>query len=609
MKRLLLLTFFFCKISSNLLYAQLVNSWDELAIELSDLTNLIDSRSGACTYTDLYQNCLKIISDELKKLKTPMNLSIDEDGRIQPSEKNIEIDKIVSELKSKKLNAEINHYEPSLNYLLNQTEQSERGQLYRRIVNAYLKINYDGFSSIQSLSEVKGIEITEANYHKYAVAGLKLIEIVQSANENKEIWVTEDHSKSGAIFRGDKILKIEDRDVFSLEQAQALLKHYPAPKIELLRGEEKITITLEKHVTLFTPITQKILQIDALTIGYIKIHSFSSKETCSEFVGKLNQANFDRLIIDLRGNGGGSLAQVNCITEYLDKDLNEEIKIQQVLYRPELNPNSDFSSELVYSLKSSFQNLIEEATRPSPLEDQKIVLLIDHESASASELLAQVVQDNLKQAVVMGVRSFGKGTAQEVYSHSLLSDYLNYKPIEEWINEEIKIDQIRDMNSYIYYFSQIHRIYSKREGLTELQGIDLSGLIRKRMRIQIARTIGTFHTPPFYRSPHLVGVTPDIQVYPNPGQTDTEDSFSRAKELVPFLPKMTSQYNANYGETQKSKRISDISAHLDCYEQLPLIPQGQEQYFLENSEKTGTGQFVGDFQLEKAIQVASKCFN
>lgn len=125
--------------------------------------------------------------------------------------------------------------------------------------------------------------------------------------------------------------------------------------------------------------------------GYIKLIRFS-KTTEDEFheaAGNLTKEGMTNLILDLRGNGGGFLnAAIGICDEFLgDNKL------------------------VVYTQGKSQPRHDHYATSIGELERTKVVVLIDQNSASASEIVAGALQDN-DRGTIMGRRSFGKGLVQ-----------------------------------------------------------------------------------------------------------------------------------------------------------------------------------------------------
>lgn len=133
-------------------------------------------------------------------------------------------------------------------------------------------------------------------------------------------------------------------------------------------------------------------------IGYIHIANFT-ETTTAEFdrsIEDLRQKGAKKLILDLSGNPGGLLEQsVQIASRFLDPG-------QLVVYTEGRHPGSrqDFN-----------------AVREAPRIDWPVVVIIDRESASASEIVSGALQDH-DRAILVGETTFGKGLVQSVYSLS-----------------------------------------------------------------------------------------------------------------------------------------------------------------------------------------------
>jgi carboxyl-terminal processing protease len=126
--------------------------------------------------------------------------------------------------------------------------------------------------------------------------------------------------------------------------------------------------------------------------GYIKLSKFSASTADEVYnaISSLKNQGMTQLIFDLRGNGGGYLdAAINIADEFLPE--NKTIVYTEGSHRPRQN---------YYSKNSGL------------FETNKLVVLIDEFSASASEILSGAIQDN-DRGTIIGRRSFGKGLVQE----------------------------------------------------------------------------------------------------------------------------------------------------------------------------------------------------
>ena len=127
-------------------------------------------------------------------------------------------------------------------------------------------------------------------------------------------------------------------------------------------------------------------------VGYIKLHNFTatSYKEFSKELTKLVAKGMKTLVFDLRGNTGGF---IGVTTKIIDEFLEDNKLIV-------FTKNNKGAVEKIF------------ATDKGDFENGKVYVLIDEDSASASEILAGALQDNDK-GVIVGRRSFGKGLVQQ----------------------------------------------------------------------------------------------------------------------------------------------------------------------------------------------------
>src|SRR6056297_3228675 len=208
-------------------------------------------------------------------------------------------------------------------------------------------------------------------------------------------------SEKVGLRAGDRIIEVDGKNI-----AGTGLKNTDV--MELLRGDKgtEVEITVLRRSADesldFKIIRDKIpiYSLDASYMlddetGYIKLNKFSATTT-DEFTDAITQLrqnkNFENLVLDLRGNGGGYLKTAIEISDQFLKD--DEL----IVYTDGLNePTREY-----------------EATSSGIFENGNLVVLIDEGSASASEIVAGAVQD-WDRGLVMGRRSFGKGLVQKPY--------------------------------------------------------------------------------------------------------------------------------------------------------------------------------------------------
>ena len=207
-------------------------------------------------------------------------------------------------------------------------------------------------------------------------------------------------SEKVGIRAGDRIVRIDDDNVAGIGIKNSDVFKY-------LRGKKGTKVELQiirkgsPDVLKFIVVRDKIPlhSVEAAYMAtpktaYVKISRFALN-THTEFVealDKLESENYENLILDLRGNGGGYLkAAIDIADELLDKN-------KLLVYTEGLN--SDRRDHY--------------ASRKGKFENGNLVVLIDEGSASASEIVSGAVQD-WDRGLVVGRRSFGKGLVQRPF--------------------------------------------------------------------------------------------------------------------------------------------------------------------------------------------------
>jgi carboxyl-terminal processing protease len=208
-------------------------------------------------------------------------------------------------------------------------------------------------------------------------------------------------SAKAGILPGDRILYANKEQLFGRKYPSdslfSKLKGAIGSEVtlEIYRKSEakKFKIKLKRDV-----IPIKSVDMAAMVnpkIGYIKINRFA-ETTYNEFktgLMKLKKLGATTLVIDVRDNGGGYMEKAASIAD-------EFLKNQQLIV---YTKNKKERIDKIF------------ATSEGQFEQGKVVVLINENSASASEILAGAIQDN-DRGLVIGRRSFGKGLVQrEMY--------------------------------------------------------------------------------------------------------------------------------------------------------------------------------------------------
>ena len=199
---------------------------------------------------------------------------------------------------------------------------------------------------------------------------------------------------------GDRIIEIDSEKVAGKGiDNDGVIKRLKGPKGTIVRVKVVRRGVAKPILYTITRGTIPIYSVDAAymadnTTGYIKLSRFG-ETTVEEFeraLDELKTYGAKKLIVDLRDNGGGYLnAAVSLADLFLDDD-------KLVVYTKGRNASSEKFN----------------ATKPGPFETGRIVILINENSASASEILTGALQD-WDRALVLGRRSFGKGLVQNSF--------------------------------------------------------------------------------------------------------------------------------------------------------------------------------------------------
>lgn len=160
-------------------------------------------------------------------------------------------------------------------------------------------------------------------------------------------------------------------------------------KLEIIRGAEIKSYEFTRQKITVNQVEGSIVNDN---IGYIKISSFD-EETANQFKEKydeLQAQNIKGLIIDLRNNGGGIVSEALDIADYMtDKD-----------------------SVLLYEVDKTGKEITKKA-KQNPTINIPIVVLVNKNTASSSEILSGALKD-LGKAKIVGTKTYGKGVIQEI---------------------------------------------------------------------------------------------------------------------------------------------------------------------------------------------------
>lgn len=181
--------------------------------------------------------------------------------------------------------------------------------------------------------------------------------------------------------------------------------------LTIRRGDEVKDVTISMSKVEIPYVDGDIIEKDNKKVGYIGISLFSSN-SYKQFKNKLEEiekSNIDGLIIDVRDNSGGYLTSVTDICNlFLEK------------------------GKVIYQLEDA-KGKIKKKDTTKEKRKYKVVVLINGESASASEILASAIKESYKGEVV-GTNSYGKGTVQQ--TKKLLDGSMIKYTTQKWLTPD-----------------------------------------------------------------------------------------------------------------------------------------------------------------------------
>ena len=289
------------------------------------------------------------------------------------------------------------------NYYKNNLKKQNWNRWKRKYINeikteedAYVAINSmlasldDSYSKFMSKDEFLA-QNSAINSKLYGIG----INIASISGKIYIVNVLEDAPAYIAGIRsGDIILKVNGEDVNGqtiYNVAQLIRGNInESLDLELLRGNEKFNRTVKREEIKIKTIDSKKITDE---IGYIRVSSFIGADTPKEFIIALNRLKDSKgLILDLRGNSGGLFQNAIMISNLFMK---KGVIVNVIARQGKKNVYAAQDGGCIYN--------------------NPVVVLIDGNSASASEILSSALRDN-SRAVLVGTRTYGKGLVQKIYS-------------------------------------------------------------------------------------------------------------------------------------------------------------------------------------------------
>jgi len=374
------------------------------------------------------------------------------------------------------------------------------------------------------------------------------------------------------IKAGDKIMEIDGISTKDITLFEAVSK---------LRGpkDTKVTISIkregEEQMLKFT-ITRDIIKIKSVKydtinkdIGYIRLTNFNQKtsDELHEALLKLKEAKIKSLILDLRNNPGGLLDSAVAVAE--------EFLIPNVL---------------IVSINGRIPEMNKDYISTKTGVDYPLVVLINHGSASGSEIVAGAIQDPLYEKLLI--------TNKEEYDKWR-------KKMEEEKEEEISINEVDYGKWYVKRKCGTPRgvvlglqSFGKGSVQTVIPLADNSG---------IALTTAKYYTPSG-RSIHEKGITPDVIAEEDKLSKEEEEMLNKL-EKEGYVKKFLEEHNP-YKEEDLKKLRADLEKNKIKIKESFLRKKIDKEKRKIDSKKEPIYDLALDTQLQQAVDllVASRIF-
>lgn len=203
---------------------------------------------------------------------------------------------------------------------------------------------------------------------------------------------------------GDLVIKIDDKKVSeipSFQEAISKITGEPNTVVKITIKRKGVKEPIQFFITRERIISETVkYYILNNNIMYVSLSIFDEhsgekvSKAINSMLNKLNEKNIKPkgLILDLRGNPGGLLYQAIAISDMFLKD-------GKIV---EIRPRNEANREISYASPPEIVN-----------HNLPLIILIDENSASASEIVSGTLKDN-KRAILVGVKSYGKGSVQTI---------------------------------------------------------------------------------------------------------------------------------------------------------------------------------------------------
>lgn len=262
-------------------------------------------------------------------------------------------------------------------------------------IEGYINSLGDEYAEYIQADKMK--EYTEGIMGNFVGIGIYMVKNTEKDLVQVLSPIRESPAEKAGIKAGDLITKVNGVSYTADQMSEMAntIKGEEGSKvtIEVLRGEQILTFEVTREKVNTNPVYSEKLEND---IGYLEITSFD-EGVAEDFKAKylsLKEQGIKGLVIDLRDNGGGLVAEALKIVDYIVP------KDQTALITVDKDGKEEISK-----------------TKEDAIITEPIVLLVNSSSASASEIMAGALKD-LKCATIVGTKTYGKGVIQQLLTLS-----------------------------------------------------------------------------------------------------------------------------------------------------------------------------------------------
>ena len=271
-------------------------------------------------------------------------------------------------------------------------EDVEDSKVYRGAYDGMLSALDDPYTCYYSKEEYEAI--TETTNGEYVGIGCYVTQPVDSKDIKVVSVIKGSPAEKGGLHSDDIIIAVDGKDVtgLDLDYAVSMVKGLAGTKVVITvrRGTEVLDLEMTRQKIEPETVSGEMI---GENVGYIYVASFygHTPDQFKKALAELEEQGMEKLIVDLRDDPGGLYdSAIKMLDIFLDRGL------------------------LAAYLEDNSGKQEKSFTRDPDTFDKPVVILINGNSASASELFTQTMRD-YEKATIIGTKSYGKGVYQDLY--------------------------------------------------------------------------------------------------------------------------------------------------------------------------------------------------